>query len=189
MDGAPVRGESIPIRVFLAGYDLAPTMRDINKKFSVRYYLNLVLMDEEDRRYFKQQVNLYIIYIFCFLNFLKLYFFSMFKMKILFYALFLLSSFYLCFLYFVQEITLWRKGEKSRKSQTASPHMPSHLVSAETGFPQGAAQNGPPSVPPDSGQLPTNSVTNIEDTPAPIEGMTREEGDGEGEKEGGPESD
>lgn len=55
MDGAPVRGESIPIRVFLAGYDLTPTMRDINKKFSVRYYLNLVLMDTEDRRYFKQQ--------------------------------------------------------------------------------------------------------------------------------------
>merc|ERR1712166_1013746 len=40
---------------FLAGYDLTPTMRDINKKFSVRYYLNLVLVDEEDRRYFKQQ--------------------------------------------------------------------------------------------------------------------------------------
>lgn len=55
MDGAPVRGESIPIRVFLAGYDLTPTMKDINKKFSVRYYLNLVLVDEEDRRYFKQQ--------------------------------------------------------------------------------------------------------------------------------------
>ncbi|XP_043226755.1 vacuolar protein sorting-associated protein 26B-like [Amphibalanus amphitrite] len=55
MDGAPVRGESIPIRVFLAGYDLTPTMRDINKKFSVRYYLNLVLVDVEDRRYFKQQ--------------------------------------------------------------------------------------------------------------------------------------
>ncbi|XP_054722147.1 vacuolar protein sorting-associated protein 26B-like isoform X1 [Uloborus diversus] len=55
MDGAPVRGESIPIRVFLAGYDLTPTMKDINKKFSVRYYLNLVLVDTEDRRYFKQQ--------------------------------------------------------------------------------------------------------------------------------------
>ncbi|KAK2725195.1 hypothetical protein QYM36_001593 [Artemia franciscana] len=55
MDGAPVRGESIPIRVFLAGYDLTPTMRDIAKKFSVRYYLNLVLVDEEERRYFKQQ--------------------------------------------------------------------------------------------------------------------------------------
>ena len=58
MDGAPVRGESIPIRVFLAGYELTPTMKDINKKFSVRYYLNLVLVDEEDRRYFKQQVLL-----------------------------------------------------------------------------------------------------------------------------------
>lgn len=55
MDGAPVRGESIPIRLFLAGYELTPTMKDINKKFSVRYYLNLVLVDEEERRYFKQQ--------------------------------------------------------------------------------------------------------------------------------------
>lgn len=35
---------------------MTPTMRDINKKFSVRYYLNLVLIDEEERRYFKQQV-------------------------------------------------------------------------------------------------------------------------------------
>lgn len=52
-----VSGESIPIRLFLAGYDLTPTMRDINKKFSVRYYLNLVLIDEEERRYFKQQVT------------------------------------------------------------------------------------------------------------------------------------
>ena len=43
MDGAPVRGESIPIRVFLAGYDLTPTMRDINKKFSVRYYFCNIL--------------------------------------------------------------------------------------------------------------------------------------------------
>lgn len=50
-------GESIPIRLFLAGYDLTPTMRDVNKKFSVRYFLNLVLVDEEDRRYFKQQVK------------------------------------------------------------------------------------------------------------------------------------
>lgn len=55
MDGAPVKGESIPIRLFLGGYDLTPTMRDVQKKFSCRYYLNLVLVDEEDRRYFKQQ--------------------------------------------------------------------------------------------------------------------------------------
>ena len=58
MDGAPVRGESIPIRLFLSGYELTPTMKDINKKFSVRYFLNLVLVDEEERRYFKQQVIL-----------------------------------------------------------------------------------------------------------------------------------
>ncbi|KAH6563569.1 hypothetical protein BASA50_009266 [Batrachochytrium salamandrivorans] len=55
MDGAPVRGETIPIRLFLSGFELTPTYRDVNKKFSVRYYLNLVLIDEENRRYFKQQ--------------------------------------------------------------------------------------------------------------------------------------
>lgn len=73
--------------MFLAGYDLTPTMRDINKKFSVRYFLNLVLMDTEDRRYFKQQ-----------------------------------------------EITLWRKADKNRKSaitQSSDPHVPSHLVGSD----------------------------------------------------------
>lgn len=55
MDGAPVRGESIPIRLFLSPYDLTPTYPDVNKKFSVRYFINLVLVDEEDRRYFKSQ--------------------------------------------------------------------------------------------------------------------------------------
>jgi vacuolar protein sorting-associated protein 26 len=55
MDGAPVRGETIPIRLFLGGFDLTPTFRDVNKKFNTRYYLNLVLVDEENRRYFKQQ--------------------------------------------------------------------------------------------------------------------------------------
>jgi vacuolar protein sorting-associated protein 26 len=58
MDGAPVRGETIPIRLFLGGFDLTPTFREVNKRFSVRYYLNLVLIDEENRRYFKQQVKL-----------------------------------------------------------------------------------------------------------------------------------
>jgi len=55
MDGAPVRGESIPIRLFLSPYELTPTQRSVQNKFSVKYYLNLVLVDEEDRRYFKQQ--------------------------------------------------------------------------------------------------------------------------------------
>ncbi|KAI7740704.1 hypothetical protein M8C21_023515 [Ambrosia artemisiifolia] len=48
-------GESIPIRLFLSPYELTPTHHNINNKFSVKYYLNLVLVDEEDRRYFKQQ--------------------------------------------------------------------------------------------------------------------------------------
>jgi len=55
MDGAPVRGESIPVRLFLGGFDLTPTYRNIHNKFSLKYYLNLVLLDEDDRRYFKQQ--------------------------------------------------------------------------------------------------------------------------------------
>merc|ERR1712137_177271 len=57
MDGAPVRGESIPVRLFLNSCieHLTPTYRNIHTKFSVKYYLNLVLVDEEDRRYFKQQ--------------------------------------------------------------------------------------------------------------------------------------
>merc|ERR1711871_1681021 len=55
MDGAPVRGEAIPIRLFLQPYALTPTYKSINNKFNVKYFLNLVLVDEEDRRYFKQQ--------------------------------------------------------------------------------------------------------------------------------------
>jgi len=54
MDGAPVKGESIPVRLFLGAFDLTPTYKSICNKFSVKYLLNLVLVDEEDRRYFKQ---------------------------------------------------------------------------------------------------------------------------------------
>lgn len=92
MDGSPVKGESIPIRVFLAGYDLTLTMREINKKFSVRYFLNLVLIDTEDRRYFKQQ-----------------------------------------------EITLWRKADKTRKSLTPSQ---AAAIAAAQGQPGGALGAG-----------------------------------------------
>lgn len=60
MDGAPVKGETIPIRLFLSGFDLTPTYKDVNKKFSVRTYLSLVLIDEDARRYFKQsEIYLY----------------------------------------------------------------------------------------------------------------------------------
>ncbi|GAB4813587.1 hypothetical protein N2152v2_000633 [Parachlorella kessleri] len=60
MDGAPARGEVIPIRLFLSPYELSPSYKNVHNKFSVRYFLNLVLVDEEDRRYFKQQeITLY----------------------------------------------------------------------------------------------------------------------------------
>lgn len=55
MDGAPMRGESIPLRLFLSPFDLTPTYKNVHGKFNVKYYLNLVLVDEEERRYFKQQ--------------------------------------------------------------------------------------------------------------------------------------
>jgi hypothetical protein len=48
------------LRLFLSPYDLTPTYKLVHNKFSVKYYLNLVLVDEEDRRYFKQQeIQLY----------------------------------------------------------------------------------------------------------------------------------
>mmetsp|Transcript_26091 Transcript_26091/g.54655 ORF Transcript_26091/g.54655 Transcript_26091/m.54655 type:complete len:383 (+) Transcript_26091:117-1265(+) len=57
MDGAPVKGEVIPVKLSMRGIpaDLTPTYRSVNNRFSVRYFINLVLVDEEDRRYFKQQ--------------------------------------------------------------------------------------------------------------------------------------
>eukprot|EP00668_Euglena_longa_P014417 GGOE01018406.1.p1 GENE.GGOE01018406.1~~GGOE01018406.1.p1 ORF type:complete len:307 (+),score=76.82 GGOE01018406.1:176-1096(+) len=55
MDGAPSKGESIPVRLFLGGFRLTPTYTHVQNKFSTKYYLNLVLVDEEDRRYYKQQ--------------------------------------------------------------------------------------------------------------------------------------
>jgi len=54
MDGEPVRGESIPVRIFLGAYPLTPTYHKVENKFSLRYYLSLGIIDAEDRRYFKQ---------------------------------------------------------------------------------------------------------------------------------------
>lgn len=52
MDGSPVKGETIPIRLFLGGYDLSP---DVScNYFNVKNYLSLVIVDEDGRRYFKQ---------------------------------------------------------------------------------------------------------------------------------------
>lgn len=54
MDGAPIKEQCVPVRVYLSSYDLTPTFKNVQNKFSVKYFLNLVIVDEEDRRYFKQ---------------------------------------------------------------------------------------------------------------------------------------
>jgi len=56
MDGSPSRGETIPIRLFLGGFDLTPTFREVNKKYSTRYYLSLVLIDEGMFCYMKLEI-------------------------------------------------------------------------------------------------------------------------------------
>jgi len=55
MDGAPIKDQCIPVRLYLSGFELTPTYKNVQNKFSVKYFLSLVLIDEEDRRYFKQQ--------------------------------------------------------------------------------------------------------------------------------------
>lgn len=46
--------------MYLTPYDLTPTYENVHNKFGVKYFLNLVLVDEEDRRYFKQhEIRLY----------------------------------------------------------------------------------------------------------------------------------
>lgn len=42
------------MRLLLGALPLTPTYKGANNKFSVKYALNMVLVDEEDRRYFKQ---------------------------------------------------------------------------------------------------------------------------------------
>jgi len=54
MDGCPFKGEIVPIRLYLSGVDLTPSYKSVcSGKFSVKHFINLVLVDEEDRRYFK----------------------------------------------------------------------------------------------------------------------------------------
>ena len=55
IDGGPYKNETIPFRFFLEPYHLTPSYIDISGYFSVRYYLNLVIKDHENNRYFKQK--------------------------------------------------------------------------------------------------------------------------------------
>ena len=55
IDGVPNKNEKIPIRFFLKSYNLTPTYPNIDNVFFVKYYLNLVIADDQDNRYFKQK--------------------------------------------------------------------------------------------------------------------------------------
>jgi len=56
MDGTPIAGEVVPIRLYLNAVPrLTPTYDMVNDTFSVKYYINLVLITGDGKRYFKQQ--------------------------------------------------------------------------------------------------------------------------------------
>ncbi len=40
--------------MFLSAYKLTPSYINVNNKFTVQYFLNLMLVDIENRKYFKQ---------------------------------------------------------------------------------------------------------------------------------------
>ncbi|CAD8079273.1 unnamed protein product [Paramecium primaurelia] len=55
MDGCPQKRRSCTNQTFLSCIDMSSTFTNVSGKFSVKYILNLILVDEDDRRYFKQQ--------------------------------------------------------------------------------------------------------------------------------------
>lgn len=55
IDGGPVRNETIPFRFFLEPYNLTPSYLDNPSSFSVKYFLNLIVIDDNENRYFKQK--------------------------------------------------------------------------------------------------------------------------------------
>lgn len=52
-DGEPDCNDQIPIRFYLGSSDLTPTYRNINNKFSVKYLICLVIIDQYDKRYMR----------------------------------------------------------------------------------------------------------------------------------------
>ena len=54
MDGGPIKNEIIPIRFYLRPYDFTPSIENANNRLSVTYMVSLVLVDIENRKYFKR---------------------------------------------------------------------------------------------------------------------------------------
>jgi len=55
MDGCPIKEETIPVRMFIKGIpDVTPSYPNVSNRFSVQYFINVVILDEMNRKYFKQ---------------------------------------------------------------------------------------------------------------------------------------
>jgi vacuolar protein sorting-associated protein 26 len=55
MDGCPEESSVIPFRMSLKGIkNLTPSYKNIHNRLFVRHWLNLVIFDEDGRRYYKQ---------------------------------------------------------------------------------------------------------------------------------------
>ena len=64
IDGGPYKNETIPFRFFLEPYHLTPSYTEVAGNFSVRYYLNLIIKDNQYNKYFKQkEIFLYRLYL------------------------------------------------------------------------------------------------------------------------------
>ena len=60
IDGSPCDCEKLPIRFFLKSYNITPTYPNIEEIFGVKYFINFVVVDGEDNRYFKfAEINLF----------------------------------------------------------------------------------------------------------------------------------
>ena len=56
IDGNPAAKEIVPIRMFISSFEnLTPTYREINNMVSVKYFLKFVVINEDDKSFFKQQ--------------------------------------------------------------------------------------------------------------------------------------
>ncbi len=54
-DNLPEVNEEIPIRMFLSGYTLTPTYKELYNVYSVRYFFKVVIIDEDEKSYSKLQ--------------------------------------------------------------------------------------------------------------------------------------
>lgn len=54
MEGCPVSEEVIPVRFYLGSIsNLTPTMEGVNNKFSIKYFINICIYDDQNRKFFK----------------------------------------------------------------------------------------------------------------------------------------